>query len=299
MKNKKIACIAVVAVVIMLSGAFFFLNSHQGSPGNLEPVTIGVARFESSALFYIAQDQHFFADNGINVTTRDYETGRASLNDMLNGNVDLSTPSDFVIVGEALASKNISIVATFDKVDFMYIIGRKDRGIANLSDLKGKRIGLARNTAEEFCLGRYFDLHDMNIQDVTMVDMGLAQAVTAIEEGNVDEVVAAQPYVKDIQDSLGTGVISWPAQSSQPFFQVVVGRDDWINEQPDVVVGLLRSLEQAETYMCSHPDDAKAILQRRLNLSADLYGHGLAADTSSRSRWTSRSSSPWKTKGGG
>ena len=57
----------------------------------------------------------------------------------------------------------------------------------------------------------------------------------------------------------------WPAQSSQPGFVLMTCRDDWAANHPETINKLLKSLVQAEQYSINHPDEAKAIVQKRLN----------------------------------
>ncbi len=62
-------------------------------------------------------------------------------------------------------------LATIDKGDFTYLVARKDRGIVNVSDLRGKRIGTTKGTIAEFHLGRFLALNGITLQDVTLVDV--------------------------------------------------------------------------------------------------------------------------------
>ena len=94
---------------------------------------------------------------------------------MENGDVDISVSSEYPIVTEAFKKENISVIGCIDKYQTTYLVGRKDRGIENISDLKGKKIGLSRGGIGEFYLGRFLDLHDMSLQDVTLVDIKLPQ----------------------------------------------------------------------------------------------------------------------------
>ena len=57
---------------------------------------------------------------------------------MLKGEVDVSGPTEYVIVGGAFRDEKIQIVSTIVKADFISIIGRKDHGIEKVSDLAGK-----------------------------------------------------------------------------------------------------------------------------------------------------------------
>lgn len=124
--------------------------------------------------------------------------------------------------GRHSSKEQINIIVCNDKFENDYIIRRKDRGIAKISDLKGKKIGVARQTITEFYLGRFLALNGMNIRDVTLVDVKPAQFVNAITSGEVDAIIAWQPYVSQMQNAV-SGVV-WPAQSGQAVFGVLVAR---------------------------------------------------------------------------
>jgi NitT/TauT family transport system substrate-binding protein len=52
-------------------------------------------------------------------------------------------------------------------------------------------------------------------------------------------------------------------QSSQAAYSILICRNDWILQHPDIVKRFLRSLTQAEEFIVQHPAEAKAILQKR------------------------------------
>ncbi len=192
----------------------------------------------------------------------------ASYQAMLKGEVDVSGPTEYVIVGGAFRNEKIQAVSTIVKADLLSIIGRKDHGIEKVSDLAGKRIGLPRNTILEFYLGRFLDLHGLSIHDVTLVDMIYSEMEGSIKKGRVDAVVAAPPFYDAIKSSLGAKAVEWSAQSGQLLYGVLTCRNDWIARNPDLLVRLLKGLEQANLYMAQHPNEAKSIVQKRLNLDA-------------------------------
>jgi NitT/TauT family transport system substrate-binding protein len=144
------------------------------------------------------------------------------------------------------------------------LIGRKDRGIQNISDFKGKRVGLRKRTINEFYLGRFLDLNGVNIQDVALIEVKLEKQSDAIAEGKVDAVMTHQPFVYNIERRLGANGRVWPAQSGQMAYGIVVARNDWIIRHPELVKRFLNSLAQSEKYIINHPDEAKAISKNRL-----------------------------------
>ncbi len=231
--------------------------------GKIEPVSIGMESTAVNSLIYIALDRNFFTDNGLEVTIKEYASGLAATNGMLNNEVDTATAAEFVIVGKALAKKSVRTFASIDKFRHIYLIGRKDSGIEKITDLKGKRVGVPLKTAAEFYLGRFLDLQGMNIDQVTLTDVSPSQSVDALVKGDVDAVIVWRPNVNAIEDRLGNGIIEWHAQSDQAAYCSVISTYNWIEKNPERVKRFLKSLARAEDYLIRHPDEARAIVQRK------------------------------------
>lgn len=236
----------------------------------MESISVAYAPFETTALFWIAQDQGFFGQNGLNVTPRRYETGAASLDGLLNGEADLAVgTSEFPLVGRAFQQERIRTIGTMAKGEFIYLIGRRDRGIEKIPDLKGKRVGTTFGTIAHFFLGRFLEVNGMNMDDITLVEVKTPEEwVNAVVNGEIDAIVTAQPYANEAKDRLGANSIVWSAQSSQPLQTQVISTDEWITEHPDLAIRFLKSLALAEEYAIHNPAEAKAIVQRKLGLDA-------------------------------
>jgi len=72
-------------------------------------------------------------------------------------------------------------------------------------------------------------------------------------------------FIDQIQERLANNTVLWSAQSSQNGYYVIACWDDWAVSHPDQINRLLKSLSQSEDYFISHPAEAKAIVQKRLN----------------------------------
>jgi NitT/TauT family transport system substrate-binding protein len=233
--------------------------------GKVETVIIGKTPNETNALVYIAQGCGLFAANGLNVVFKDYASGVEATNALLKGEVDLATCAEFVMVGRVLRKENICGITSINKFENAYIIGRIDKGISGIADLKGKRIGIARQTSPEFYLGRFLDLHGVSIKQVTLINVTPAQSVDALVSGSVEAVAVFQPYANTIKQKLADGVVIWRAQSGQLDYFNIISTHTWVASHLEMIGRLLRSLIQAENYVVSHPDEAKAIVQERLH----------------------------------
>lgn len=272
MKKIVVATIAAIVLIALVGfGAWYLQNSQKPYEGMIESITIGEPMLlESSGLIYIADDQHFFTDNGLNVTIKGYDTGFNAVNGMLNDEIDLAVATEFVIVGKAFQQEKIYSIGSIAKYQTYYLIGRKDKGIENASDLRGKTIGFTHGTVGEFYLGRFLDLHGINPGNVTLVDVKPSQFIDAIENGSIDAIIVYGPYVETIKDRLGTNAAIWRAQSGQLGYWNAICRDDWAAQHPELINRFLKSIDQAVDYSIYHPAEAKAIMQKRLQAD-DAY----------------------------
>lgn len=264
-----LASFIVVAILALGVGTWFYFNPQGGNSGRLESVKVVYAKFESLALFWVAEDQGFFIQNGLNVTSQPFASGVAALDALVNGEADVALGiAEFPLVGKALLKEEVSAFGSLDKADFVYLVCRKDREIANVSDLIGKRVGIVSGTIAEFYLGRFLELHGMSLQDLTLVDVRTPEEwVNSIVNGDIDAISIAQPSVNAIVDKLGTNAVVWPVQSNQQMYSLMISSDDWIAEHPELITRFLNSLLQAEEFVQDHPTEAKAIVKKQMNFS--------------------------------
>ena len=267
--NRNMALGIAVSIAIILGGAalWYFLHSSHNLPSAPEPVSVGMYPSEGSALVYIAEDQGFFSENGLAVTVRDYDPPSMGIKAAVGGDVDIAGATEYPVVMNILTGGNFSILAQYDELESMYLIARKDHGITNISDLRGKKIGVPRGTIAEFNLGRFLTLHNLGLRDVTLVDVQPPQFAESIRSGSVDALICWQPPASQIAGQMGDQVLEWPAQSGQPLFGVIIARDDWIAREPARTARFLKSLDMAAEYTNTHPAESRAIVQKRLNLS--------------------------------
>jgi len=124
---------------------------------------------------------------------------------LMNGEADLVVgTNEFPLVARAFEKADIRSLACIAKSEFVYLVGRKDRGIERPLDLKGKRVGTAFRTIAEFHLGRFLELQGLRRGDVTLVDVRAPDDwVDDVVEGKIDAIVIAQPYARAAREALG------------------------------------------------------------------------------------------------
>ena len=253
---------AVVALVLAVTFSLvFYLKSQLLFAEDVETVTLGMEPNQVNALIYVAENQSYFASNGLNVTVKDYASGSAAVEGMLNGEVDIATATEFVLASKALSDEQVSAFTSITEFQHIYLLGRTDKGVVNVSDLEGKRIGLPLKTAAEFYLGKFLDLQGLSINHVSLVNVAPAESIEALVNGSVDAVVAWQPNVDVLLDQLGEGLTVWKVQSEQSAYDLVISTNSWVAGHAEGINRFLKALVQAESYLTNNPSQVKTMIK--------------------------------------
>lgn len=256
----------LIFVFLMTMVYFAWACSEKTAPMNVKKVCIGNVPCELSALIYIAEAQKYFTDNHLDVTIKDYALCREAADSVLKGEVSIATCSAFDIVDTTLRRQNIQTIATIARYQNDCIVSTVGREIKNITDLKKKRIGLPQRTAAEYYPGRFIDLHGLNAQDVTFVDVDPEHLLYALSGGYVDAVVIRQPYIARMKRQMKKDTAIWPIRSGQMMSWNLVCTDSELQGHPELIRQVLSSLGQAENYLKLHPSEARACIQNRLRL---------------------------------
>ena len=264
--NKKAIAPAILAIIAlsMISVAFLYFNNQDNQSSKIESLTIAIPPLEQNTLLYVAANQGFFANNGLNVTIKYYDSGVTSINALLNGEASIAEGAEFPFVNAICKNNSISVIAVNDEFENDYMVGLKSHGVQTLSDLKGKTIGVTKGTIAEFYLGRFLNLNGISIKEVNIINVTPKEGLTAVANGTVDALVAWQPYINQIQAQV-EGIVTWQVQNGQEAYGVLVCSNNWITQNPQTVEHFLKALEEAENYVLYHPDNAKSVIANELN----------------------------------
>jgi len=277
---KKMTAAVLIAAAVLAGLGAWGIREFRRNGGKKEQISIGAIAYDKNALMYVAEDRKYFAENGLEVTLKNYDTGSAALEALLAGKIDIAAASEFAVVGRSLRNSGdtFRIFATIAKTQDDYVFGRRDRGINSFSDLRGKRVGLKRQTAAEFYLGRFLDTKGMNLRQVSVVDIDPAQSVRRFTEGDLDAIVIWQPYAYRIRTELADRIVSWSAQNGQLMYWNMIATGAWLSAHPELATRVVRALVQAEHFLAQHPAQARAIVQKRLGYD-DACIHAIWPDS--------------------
>jgi len=275
MQNKKIrAWIWILVVVIILAvGGYFWLSQEKPEKytGPVEKITLAAYAGDTGALVYVAEDQRYFEKNGLEVTIKDYESGKAAAAALINGEADISTSADFVFVSNSFDHADLRVLGTVATAEVKELVARKDKGITTIDDLIGKKIGVTKKSGAEFSLGIFLIFNGLSLQDVELVDLKPSEIVEAISNGDIDAAFTWGPNVYNIKKELGDNAISWPG--GQDFYFVLLTKEDWIEKNPAAAERLMKSLLEAQDYIKDNSEESKEIVRDRFDYESDYMDY--------------------------
>ncbi len=185
-------------------------------------VKVGLLPLVSSAPIFVAMEEGFFKEEGINVELKFFQAAQPIATAMAAGEVDVGATGLTAGLYNALASGlDAKIVADKGrewpgyKLSGIVVSTREwEKGVRSIEDLSGRRIGVTQlGSTFHYMLGNILERHSMNLSQVKLVPLGaLRSLVEALSSGQLEAIFVAQPFCTQAE-SAGVGkVILWAGE---------------------------------------------------------------------------------------
>ncbi len=265
--GKKYVILAVGVFVLAIGGYYWFNHtSPQKYNGPTEKITVGLLPVpEANAAFLLAQAKGYFANNGLNVISKEYSSSVAVEAALKNGEIDVGAVADFTNVGSLFTNPTERILARFATVSdaSFKIITKKTSGIHAWRDLKGKKVGLAKGSAIEYLLDRNLLLASVRASDVRIVDALPATTAELLTTDQADAVILAEPFASNLIGTLGAEtIVTLTSESADQISLLAVTDQNFINAHSRSLQSLLASVLKANQFMRDNPAETKTIMAR-------------------------------------
>jgi ABC-type nitrate/sulfonate/bicarbonate transport system substrate-binding protein len=270
MEKKRIIGLIIIVLILIGGGAWYLQSVQQPSSTPVTDISIVTGQNAASTLLIVAKDKGYFAQHGLNVTFSKTPSASAALQGLVDRQSDFIFVNEYDISDPALYNKNVRVISTLSESDVNFIVARKDRGIVQVQDLEGKKIGVTKGSIREYFLDRFFVLNDLSLNNITIINLQLAPLVNATVNGEIDASFSSEPYVYQMRQQMGENAVVWPVNLGQHAHFSLVCNEIILQEHPEIAEAVLASVLQAETYVNSHPKEAKKVAQKQTNFD-DQY----------------------------
>ncbi|QHT63637.1 ABC transporter substrate-binding protein [Paenibacillus lycopersici] len=225
------------------------------------------------SFLYAAQDQGYFAKEGLDVDIQMPADTNDALKLVAAGKIDLALtyqPQVLMARGENIPVKSIAAIV---RHPLNHLMVPADGGIRSPKDLAGKTVGFSSIPLYE-AMARTMIKQDGGDPDkASMVDVGY-DLIPSIATGKVDAIIGG--FINHEQlllDKEGHPVTSLdPAAYGVPDYYelVLAASDDGLKAKQDVFAKFVAAAAEGQRYVADHPDEALAALLAHEDKSSPL-----------------------------
>jgi NitT/TauT family transport system substrate-binding protein len=216
----------------------------------------------------IAQENGYFAEEGLQVNIEYVQAARFAMDALAAGQTDFATLVDLNVAFAGYAgNEDLSVIATVAHSRDSAIVARRSAGIQRPQDLAGKRIGVLPGTSSQIFADRFLAQHGVARDRVSAQNLQPIAIQTALVDGSIDAGSVWQPFVHNIVAALGADnvVVFEDLQAYTGYMNIAVRRS-WAAENSETAQAFLRALVRARDFVRDNPTEAQAIMAREINL---------------------------------
>ena len=236
-------------------------------------VALGFVPSVQSAPFYLAQDNGYYAAEGLDVELT-YGTVQNLLSLVSNGDIAFAAASGDSLMPQRQQGVAITYILTFwtkNPIGALGLAGNNSPPLRSPADLKGKSVGVsAPNSSTHFGLKALLQAANLTDADVKLVAIGTTE-VEALIQHRIDAAMTFLPNESAQMKSLGFSVETIPVAD---YLNLVppgfVAGDKLIQEHPEVVQKFVNATLRGLRDTLANPSAAfEASLKRMPELSTD------------------------------
>ncbi len=259
--------LGIIAIIAIVGFSLFYTPESQTQK------TLHIGTFSKAigdAPFFVAKNKGWFDDvaskYGYNVDFTIYETLPPINEGFATGRVDFigeAEPPAIIGYAAGIGIKVVGIQSTYTQ----QIVVPADSDIDSIADLRGKKIAVLSGTSSDYALPKLLNQFGISKNEVEIFDMAPPDARAAFETGQIDAWAVWPPWIEQ-QVVAGNGkTLSAPGT----FIQVlVVGREDFMNENPEFTAELLQVVEQTKEWITQNEEEAQQIVADEVTLPLEV-----------------------------
>ncbi len=251
--------------MILGIAAAIFLWSHKSPPvpQQRERVVIADSKMVHSSLLYIALDQGYFHDEGLDVELQVHAYGRLALAAALEGKADMATVAEVPFANAIIAGKQPRVLAGINSSDKdIVLVSRAESRIQRAGDLIGKTVGILPGTSSEAFLALLLAGNRINAKQVHIVPVKSDEVVELLATGKLDAFAGWLSLRLKAENALkqNARILSEPGVYTESWLFTAPAA--YVSSHATTIQKLLRAMVRAEKFSRMQTAGAQAIVLR-------------------------------------
>ena len=274
-KNKLYMSAKLSIILVVIGISVGGCQKKQEKPEEIKKITLGVETSLLPAAVWVAENKGYFEREGLDLTIKEFDSGRTALATMLNeGNLDMVTVAQTPVMFNSFDRDDYVIIATmvYSNND-VKILARQDRGIKNPSDLRGKTVGITKGSTGHFFLGLFLIHSGLQLSEIETIDIEASELPQALVDGRVDAISTWEPHIWNAKKLLDENAVRLQPRGGAKIFRedfYFVPNRNFMENNPETLKRFLKAIEKGEEFIQKNKEEAINIVSQRLKLDKEL-----------------------------
>jgi len=246
---------------------FLFVGAQTSNEAFTAPIKIAMSTTPLSSPLIIAQELSLFDKHKVHVDLLPVRGGHRSFTMMSNGEVDLATSSESVVMFNSFLRQDFTVLASFVESDNdLKLLTLKSASITEAKLLEGKNVGMVESSASEFFIYAYMILTGNKEIKFNRVFMDASELGPALLSGKVDAISIWEPLGYQLNKAYGEHISQFQTRGIYNLSFNLVAKKASLENNMESYVRVLAAIDEAQSYIADNPKRAKSIVSDFLHI---------------------------------
>ena len=239
----------------LIAGAVsaFVIGANAAGAGQ---ITLGSAPNLQTLPIVVAMSEGYFADEGIELETVKFTSGRRALEALIGGQLDVAFMAEYPVSIASLREQPFGTFTTLSRYTANRMISKASIGFEDPSSLNGKKIGTTKGSNTEFFTEAVLEKFGV---DAEVINVAPPDIVPALARGDIDAGIMFPDFYPAAEKALGDDYREFRSDAYIAWF-VLSATPEMLNERSDELEGFVRALVKAEEFIKTNPEGAMEAL---------------------------------------
>lgn len=236
----------VTALTILLVGTM--AASCGAGDGKNDPIRIAVGVDASYAPLFLAAEEGMFEDAGLEVEIVQFGQGGEAVQAIAGKQVQMAGSSDTTILTLMAQNPDLRSLYIYEQSGrYLKVVARD--GVDGPEQIK--KMGVASGLSE-YMARKYFESHDIPLDQVEFVESGPPEMPTLAERGDIDAYLLWEPWPSKGVD-LGLNELTDTGSYGYSYVHWMVAEQEWLDEHEDQAADVAQVVADAAQIVADDP----------------------------------------------
>jgi NitT/TauT family transport system substrate-binding protein len=278
MKQRLLIGLAAASVFALTACGTSAPTTDSPAPGaDAAPIqiTVGALPVADAAAVWLAKDQGFFSDEGLDVTIETTSGGAAAVPGVISGSYDFAFANIVSLMVARDKGLDLRYVTNANSAggdpDFAGVIVRADSPIKTAADLAGKTVSTNQvQNIGDTAINGVVDKAGADWKSIKWVEVAIPDVEAAVENKQIDAGIVLNPFLAGAV-AHGLRVVSYPYYGFDPKLDIagLFTTGETIKNKPEMVKKFTTAMNKSLTFAQKNPDAVRQIVTTYTKMTAE------------------------------